>query len=89
MQWGICLELHLLTASEFKGTSMGIHWEVLQLHGTLSRDSEPERTRQEMKCAKRDIITMITAFTVKHNPFLSVVEEEEVIVVVFFYCGCV
>lgn len=45
---GICLKVHLLTASKFKGTSMSIHWKVLQLHGTFSRDGKPERKRQKM-----------------------------------------
>lgn len=32
--------LCLLTASKFQGTSVSVHWEVLQLHGTLCRDCQ-------------------------------------------------
>lgn len=43
----ICLEAFLLTASKFKGTSMGVHGEILQLHRALCWYSQSERIQSQ------------------------------------------
>lgn len=58
----------LLTTSKFKGTGMGIHWEILQLHGALRWYSQPG-SKQKIRAQNITIIFFMTRPLIRNYLF--------------------